>query len=80
MHLLTDTVENRQGLVFCKYCSTRIPLLLSGVPVLIIALRIELCLIRLHLGLLYAEEICIFLIEKFLKALFQTSPEAIYVP
>ena len=76
----TQTVGNADRFFFAKYRRSGVSLLLSVVPVLVIARKIHLNLAFLQLGFLQTENICIYFIEEVHEVLPHNGTQTVYIP
>ena len=80
MDIYAHALLNRKRLLLRKYSRSRIALLHSRIPVLMITRHIKLKLSLLHLALLYAEDIRIRFIEEVHEALTCAGSYTINIP
>ena len=78
--LHADAVSHLYGLFLCKNCSAGIALFLGAVPVLVVARKVKVGLVRLHLGLAQAEDVGVLGLKKIKKAFARTGAQAVYIP
>ena len=82
MVVLVDakTIADAQRLGFGEDSDAGIALFLGAVPVLVVARKIKVGLVRLHLGLAQAEDVGVLGLKKIKKALARTGAQAVYIP
>ena len=71
---------NAQWLGFGEDGDAGIALFLGAVPVLVVARKIKVGLVRLHLGFAQAEDVGVLGLKKIKKALARTGAQAVYIP
>ena len=80
LRLIRQAIADRKRRDACEHRRAGISLLHGAVPILLVALKRKLDLVRLELCLLQGDDIRIDDAEKFFKPFPQTGTKAVYIP